>query len=900
MGNTCKGCLRDDRSNTDSAGVVPEPKGQSTYSSHENSISEESKLLRRGTRQNKKKRPLVDGRCEEQGVVEAATAVVSQKTKSQTDIQLIYMAFSNHFILRNLEEETIESVVEKMNHYSIGSRQVIFEQNQPANSFYVLVSGKLEVIVNGVKQNVIKPGTGFGELALIDDRPRSATIKTITRSTLWGVDRKTFKDAVAQVNAMNYQENCNFIYKVPLFENLTEDQKEGLLAALTTQKWAAGEKIVKEGDTGDLFYMIKEGEVLCSQKGKEIRRMSKGEFFGEQALLYNSTRTATISTVDEVKVLSIARDQLMEVLGNNLQQILYRNSQLIAIERSSVLKNLFPEQRDKFIDACKIVNYSSGDIVIPKSTPKNQKIWILLKGKVSAGSKTVNVFDCIGAQSVFKRLEGKYSLDYVAEEDCDVSEISYDEIEARLGGLLGLGVNSLKLLNALKKVQILRTLTQESLESLVRAIRLVEFSNNQEIVRQNDPGNTLFIIKNGNVDIYKDNNKVRSMTKLDYFGERSVLFNENRTATVVANGKVICWMLQSEDFIRIIDTSITAQLMKRIELQDDTITMEELIGVKSIGKGMFGNVYLCMHKKKKTLYALKSISRKKIASYSLYENLLLEKRILNQLDHVMILKLVKTFKDSERVYFLTEFVMGLDLFDVLRKLGVVSEADSKFYTGCLILILEHLHERNIIYRDLKPENIMIDEEGYPKLIDFGTAKILQGRTYTTLGTPHYMAPEVILGKGYGLAADWWSLGVMLYEFLFCKVPLGDEEDDPYAIYQKILEHRLVFPPLQIARSLAKPLIEQLLSKNPAARTGGSVNKLKASKWFSDLDWNKLLCKHSKTPYIPRLNALTSEINKAFVKSLPVQTLVNRSEASEPNPPKRQRSKAPPSNWDSEF
>ena len=83
----------------------------------------------------------------------------------------------------------------------------------------------------------------------------------------------------------------------------------------------------------------------------------------------------------------------------------------------------------------------------------------------------------------------------------------------------------------------------------------------------------------------------------------------------------------------------------------------------------------------------------------------------------------------------------------------VREDSAKFYIGCLLIIVEYLHERNIIHRDIKPENIMIDDEGYPKLIEFGTAKIVTGRTYTTVGTPHYMAPEVIMRSGYNTSAD---------------------------------------------------------------------------------------------------------------------------------------------------
>ena len=157
------------------------------------------------------------------------------------------------------------------------------------------------------------------------------------------------------------------------------------------------------------------------------------------------------------------------------------------------------------------------------------------------------------------------------------------------------------------------------------------------------------------------------------------------------------------------------------------------------------------------------------------------------------MKLVKTAKDEKRIYFITEYVRGMDLFDVLREMGLLSNEDSMFYIGSLIEILQYLHERDIIYRDLKPENVMIDHEGYLKLIDFGTAKILSGRTYTVVGTPHYMAPEIIVGKGYGSQADIWSLGIILFEFLCGGVPFGEEEENPYTIYEKILESKLRYP-----------------------------------------------------------------------------------------------------------
>ena len=195
-------------------------------------------------------------------------------------------------------------------------------------------------------------------------------------------------------------------------------------------------------------------------------------------------------------------------------------------------------------------------------------------------------------------------------------------------------------------------------------------------------------------------------------------------------------------------------LIKRIELQDETVSLDDLKIVKLLGKGLSGIVFLTIHKTKKILFALKTVHRQKIYDYNLYEGIQLEREILLELDHVFIMKLVKTFKDEKRIYFLAEYVRGMDLFDVIRDMNFISENDSKFFTGCLLSALENLHEKDIAYRDLKPENVVVDDEGYLKIIDFGTAKFIKGRTFTVLGTPQYMAPEVILTTGYGVSCDY--------------------------------------------------------------------------------------------------------------------------------------------------
>lgn len=131
-----------------------------------------------------------------------------------------------------------------------------------------------------------------------------------------------------------------------------------------------------------------------------------------------------------------------------------------------------------------------------------------------------------------------------------------------------------------------------------------------------------------------------------------------------------------------------------------------------------------------------------------------------------LLRFYRSFKDSSFIYFLTEYIKGCELFDTIREIGLLSRTIAKFYIASLMLCIEYLHIRNIIYRDLKPENVMVESDGYLRLIDMGTAKQLKQnsgfRTFTIIGTPHYMAPEVMQGKGYSFSVDIWSIGVLLY------------------------------------------------------------------------------------------------------------------------------------------
>ena len=850
----------------------------------------------------KQKKAVVDGRTQNMSLADNLIGTLVEKKKTNSDIKLIKTSLSRHFIFSSLSEKQREMIIDEMKLFAIDSNEIIFLQNSKGNAYYIVASGRLEVIVNEIRVNVMKDGDSFGELALLHDTPRSATVKTVMNTALWVLDRTTFRNILQELNVQNYKENRSFIDSVPIFQILSESQKELLVSCFTMLKYSVGQKIVSEGDPGDLFFVIKEGNVACTQKGKEIRRMGKGEYFGDQALLYNSPRTATIAAIDEVTCVALSREDLQNSLGASLEHVIYKNSIRIAIENSESLKKLSKTQTENVINGMQVCSYPAGSIVINRGKAKNEEIYVIVKGELANSENKqvkLKVFDVLGDSEVINESTEVYLEDWIAVGEVSMTHITSSGFTNSIGGDYNKVTANNEAVQLLRRIQLFKGLTSSQIEVLSSAIKTQEFQDGEFIVEQNNPGDSFFIIKSGRVEIIKDNQVIRAITKHDYFGERSLLFDNFRSASVVARKRVICWILHRQDFLHLLNDNIRKQLLERIELQDDSILLTDLAIVKTLGSGMFGNVFLTVHKSKRKLYALKTVDRRKVTAYEIEENVVLERKILLQLDHVLIMKLVKTFKDSKRLYFLLEYIEGMDLFDVLRKLGLLKECDARFYIACIFVILEHLHERGIIYRDLKPENMVVDINGYPKLIDFGTAKFVNGRTYTIVGTPHYMAPEIVTSHGYSLAADYWTVGIMLYEFMIGYVPFGEEENDPYAIYEQVQERKLIFPKWLDNKNRIKEFINQLLSKNPANRLGGSFENLKANVWFSGLNWDKITSKELKAPYVPKTTSNESAVESAMTGKKGLDEFISKVEMKEEIPKHKRRNNAP-SDWDEEF
>ena len=248
---------------------------------------------------------------------------------------------------------------------------------------------------------------------------------------------------------------------------------------------------------------------------------------------------------------------------------------------------------------------------------------------------------------------------------------------------------------------------------------------------------------------------------------------------------------------------------------------------------------------------IKVCNKKNILKEKVEYRLEREIKILLIIDHPFTIKFQGLTQDEKNVYLAFELINGTEMFTLLRSVGTFSEDQAKMYIAQIILALEYLHEKNIIYRDIKPEHLLINKNGYLKLIDFSFSKILVGKTFTLSGTPEYLAPEIVLNKGHGKPVDWWTCGILLYEMLAGIDPFNN--DDPMIIYENIIAGKINYP--SSFDSCTKDLITNLLQQDPSKRLGSlenGVNDIKNHDFFKDLDWDKLLKMELAPPYIPNV------------------------------------------------
>ena len=286
------------------------------------------------------------------------------------------------------------------------------------------------------------------------------------------------------------------------------------------------------------------------------------------------------------------------------------------------------------------------------------------------------------------------------------------------------------------------------------------------------------------------------------------------------------------------------------------LTFADFEPIKLLGRGSFGEVLLVRLKANKKVYAMKILNKKILKIKKQQTHTKTERDLMVKINSPFIVNIKSAFQDASKLYIVSEFMQGGDMFFHLHdgKIVTFNNDKAKFYIMELVLALESLHKNNMVYRDLKPENILLDAKGHVKLTDFGLSKILENeedKAFTICGTPQYLAPEVIKKKGYDKAVDWWSLGCVMFEMLTGKIPFPIKRG--VKLNMTIYEQGVNYP--SILTKSAKDLIQKLLILNPNERLGSGPNgseNVKNHPYFKGVIWKDVLQKKIKPPFIPKL------------------------------------------------
>lgn len=296
---------------------------------------------------------------------------------------------------------------------------------------------------------------------------------------------------------------------------------------------------------------------------------------------------------------------------------------------------------------------------------------------------------------------------------------------------------------------------------------------------------------------------------------------------------------------------------KNLELNIQ-LTMNDFSVHRIIGRGGFGEVYGCRKADTGKMYAMKCLDKKRIKMKQ-GETLALNERIMLSLvstgvDCPFIVCMTYAFHTADKLCFILDLMNGGDLHYHLSQHGVFNEPEMKFYAAEVILGLEHMHRRYIVYRDLKPANILLDEHGHVRISDLGLAcDFSKKKPHASVGTHGYMAPEVLSkGTAYDSSADWFSFGCMLYKLLKGHSPFRQHKTkDKHEIDRMTLTMNVELPET-FSREL-RSLLEGLLQRDVNTRLGcrgNGTDELKAHPFFSGIDWQQVYLQKYTPPLIP--------------------------------------------------
>jgi serine/threonine protein kinase/CRP-like cAMP-binding protein len=758
------------------------------------------------------------------------STVVAQYDKSAATLEILKQATDGNPLFEGMNDDQRQVVYGAFVEEDVDAGDVIITQGDRGDLFYVVESGAFDATLATTGDQVVKHyerGTGFGELALLYNSPRAATVTCTKQGRIWAIDRAVFNMIMVASGGDAFKKAQEFLKTVDLMKGFAESNLDFLATLLEEQTFGVGDNVWESGTPVDTLYFVREGDIEIVQKGFGT---------GGDSDVRPRRASFTVDSFREKKHIILRRG---DWFGSAMLEALLKGANGGGNDRASgTAAYLSPRGRDT---ECHLTDGRAlGRVTV-----------FALRGPTLRSAKE----------------------DMVQETSTLLHGLMLGRAQDAFARYLKLSaVQRLRLLKGLpsRKVAGGRSITATGHGS-----RLVFVIQGQAEIEEGTP--------EGDGDEGEEGEESAPAPASDPAAAPAAAPAAEGTKMGAGDcvdpemitrkaGKRFRRLSHRTDVLAVGQDTLVVELepdtlsglsglmstvARRSDSTDATesaqvIVLDDLKQVAILGAGGYGYVSLVQHSTTKKTYALKKMSKPHIVAKMQVDHVNNERKLLSICDHPFLIALHGSFQDASNIYLLLERVLGGELFSYLDEHGPVGEDQARFYGGSVCAALEYLHDRNIIYRDLKPENLLLDSTGFIKVVDFGFAKVVfpGERTWTLCGTPEYLAPEVILRKGHDTRVDWWSLGILIIELIVGGTPFFS--NDHFDIFKKIVRCKVDWESYALTPA-CEELCKQLLVTDPSQRLGGEHRDGRAvreSKFFQPLDFQRLVAHDLEAPYVP--------------------------------------------------
>lgn len=730
-------------------------------------------------------------------------ALVNKALQSNSNLKHLLPADDN--VAKEAMQYCKRQLVEK-------GTDVIVQGDQNADSFYVIEHGSFSVTVAEKRSSIrkkfdkamtrgltseftnkvvatLRRGQSFGELALLYRAPRAATVSALEDSSVWVLDRNAFKDVLRKIALSKNKDYGRYLDGLDLLSSLSSAEKRMLTTAFESIHFIKGSLIFSPGDESVCLYILIDGEVeIVDVKGrKKIIRAN----FGKKTWKY------------------IGQEALLSTRP-----------------RSNKVTVLSPTARALTLDRNAFSMLLRGEA--PSSTRNSGT------GRASAGAVSV----------------GRVSTESTSTGQASVGLASTGLSST---GTLG-GSSWFKYIGYVNQLRVTASMPDDIKESVARSLTQENYQQSDFIYSIGDSADKFYILVDGTLE-QLDGKRCTLIEACPgagvvcHFGDREIINGKMRTSGVkVVSNTAIVLAVGQDIFVKLL--SPYKDIFTRFWVGAEQIAKRDLTMMGVVAHGTFGPIEVCRHNTTGQIYALKTMSKYLIVKKEAQRSVMRERAVWLQLKSPFVMQLFGLYNEAQSLHYLLEFVSSGSLGEVYHLQGFYGRVEhARFYIAAVVCALRHIQKRRLIHRDVKPENILLSRTGHPKLCDFALAKPLIGKTFTTCGTPQYMAPEVLIGTGHTKAVDWWSMGIMVFELLAGAPPFVSESDEVLQVYSQVMKgiSKVTFP--EACHGDAEDLVRKLCDQDPGTRLVGAPNVM-AHPWYQDFDWRAMASQSLDPPWRP--------------------------------------------------